>query len=89
MGAGENPPTALDGPFSAPFGGWRRGPNATGNSHYRSGRVDHWPKVKNPAAPAYDARPRRIGATNVGRKDGEGETAVSEAVIESVTQRGE
>ena len=31
-------------------------------SPYKSGRSPHWVKVKNPAAPAVGAKPRRIGA---------------------------
>ena len=39
-------------------------------SPYRSGRVDHWLKIKNPAAPAVRRERRRIGAA---MERGEGE----------------
>jgi len=38
-------------------------------SHYRSGRVDHWLKIKNPVAPAENVRPRRTGV--IGAAQGE------------------
>src|SRR5262249_13543816 len=37
-------------------------------SHYRSGRVDHWLKVTNPAAPAVSGRPKKIGRQTVGAR---------------------
>ena len=39
-------------------------------SFYRSDRVDHWLKIKNPAAPAVKARPKRIGEPSDGRAGG-------------------
>jgi len=35
-------------------------------SHYRSGCVDHWLKIKNPAAPAVKREAKKIGAASVG-----------------------
>jgi ATP dependent DNA ligase domain len=39
-------------------------------SFYRSDRVDHWLQIKNPAAPAVKARPKRIGEPSDGRAGG-------------------
>ena len=37
-------------------------------STYRSGRVDHWLKVKNPAAPAVKREPRKTGQQTMGAR---------------------
>ena len=39
-------------------------------SHYRSGRVDHWLKIKNPEAPAVKREARKIGVRTDGREGG-------------------
>jgi hypothetical protein len=39
-------------------------------SPYRSGRVDHWLKVKNPAVPASAVKRRKTGATTDGDAGG-------------------
>ena len=49
-------------------------------SHYRSGRVDHWLKIKNPAAPAVKREAEEGGAISDGPADDESEPAISEVL---------
>jgi ATP-dependent DNA ligase len=40
-------------------------------SAYRSGRAEHWLKIKNPVAPAVKREAERIGATSDGATGGD------------------